>query len=157
MKARYLVGILALILLAVFQCTVAENFSFGSVPIKPNFLLIAIIMYSFYNGYIKGAVCGLTAGIMQDLLTGMNFGLYTILGVLIGIGVGYLNKRFYRDNPIFITLSVFAGTFVYELITGTILNIKMLDFQTILFAIRFVILPEALYNFLIAIVIYGVL
>jgi rod shape-determining protein MreD len=157
MKLRYLFGFLALILLSVFQTTIAEDFAFGSVPVKPNFLLIAVIMYAFYNGYIKGAICGLTVGILQDLLTGINFGLYTLLGVLIGLGVGYLNKRFYRDSPIFMTLSVFVGTFVYELITGIILNIKAFDFQTILFGMRFVILPESLYNFLIAVIIYGVL
>lgn len=136
----------------VLQAT-ALNF-ISIIGIKPDIVLIVVILSGFLRGTRQGAFWGFVIGALQDLVIGGYFGINTltkmIAGYLGGLGAG----RLYRDNRViasgltwFCTLG--AQSVHYLLL---ILVDVYVPFVT---AYVNIILVEAFYNALVVLVIYG--
>jgi len=157
MKLRTIINILALIIIGVLQSNYPVVLEMGYGGIKPNFLLIYIIVYSLLNGSYEGAMIGFTAGFVQDLLTGKVIGIYALIGMLFGMAIGWSNKKIYKENFIVASLVIFIGTIVYELVIAATLGIQLFHQNNMLYALKFIVFPEALYNSIISIGVYWVI
>lgn len=142
---------IVLFISAIFQAQIMGNIELFGV--QPNLLIVLITCFALTCGKFDGAVAGLIAGLMQDLIMGTSVGGYTILGMYLGLAVGALNKRFVKDS-IFVAIPfVFVATLAYE----SVLYFFALFFKgqtDILYFMKRIILPEAVYNAMVTIIIF---
>lgn len=157
MKVKFFISIILIILLGVVQTTFPKTFEFGYAGIKPNLLLIFIILSAFFKGSYKGGIIGFTAGLVQDFLTGRIIGFYALIGLGIGILVGWTNSRIYKENIIIATIIIFIGTILYEFSVALLLGMKLFSGDNLLYAFKLIIFPEAIYNSIISVIVYLVM
>lgn len=154
MKVKFIISTIIIILIGVIQTTFPNAFEFGYVGIKPNLLLIFVILYAFFNGCYKGGIIGFIAGLVQDFSTGTFIGFYALIGLGIGLLVGLTNSRIYKENIFIATIIIFIGTIFYEFIVALLLGMQLFSGDNLLYAFKFIIFPEAIYNSFISIIIY---
>jgi len=148
-----------ILFLVLIQTTLLEYVKIYNV--KPNLLLVFIVYMALLRGSFEGAVIGFATGLAQDFASGKAMGFYSILGMLLGMIIGSVNKRLYRENILVIIFFNFISTIFYEFIVlitykwGTLLSNAIAGkFQMIAFAFTTIILPEAVYNCVAAILLY---
>jgi rod shape-determining protein MreD len=151
MKNKLLYLFVLLYFTLIVQTTLLDYIKIYNI--KPNLVLILIVCVTLIRGGMEGAVFGLVAGLLQDILCGNSIGPYALLGFVIGFGLGGFNKRFYRDNIFICAIITFVVSIIYE--SFIILpGISLSDYQLILQILKNDILIEALYNTVISIPLY---
>ena len=160
MKGKYVILVLCIFFIAVIQSTVLDYVKIYNV--KPNLLVIFIISYALLNGNMAGAAVGFVAGMCQDIIAGKMLGFYSLLGMYLGLIVGSLNRRLYRENVLVAVFFTLVSTFAYESAVylayewgAYFLNELPKNRIDVLFALRNIILPEAAYNSLVSIFLYA--
>lgn len=151
MKAKIIILGVSIFFIAVIQSTVLEYARIYNI--KPNLLLIFIVAVALLKGNVEGSAVGFACGLVQDIIGGKVIGFYALLGLYLGLAVGSVNKRLYRENVLVITFFTFASTLAYEwcvYFLTTFLHSRI-DF---VFPIKNVILPEAFYNSAVSIFMY---
>ncbi len=141
-----------LILLSlVLQSTVFALLPF--LKASPDLIVVLVCLFSLLNGPVFGAKFGFVAGLALDLLVGEMIGLNAITKGVIGISVGFLCKRFYKENYFIPFITVMLATvfdqFLYLL--GMLVFGLHVPWMV---AINQVILPLSIYNGIISILIY---
>ena len=119
----------------------------------PNLLIVLIILAALLGGNIEGAVVGFFSGLILDIMFGKLMGLYALLGMYLGIAAGSVNKRLYRENLLVILFFTFIFSIAYETAVY-VLNTIMSGQIDIIYTLMRIILPEAVYNCVAAILLY---
>lgn len=153
MKYRVCVYTLCIILILVFQTTIFDYIAILNV--KPNILLIFVVSIGLLRGNVEGAVFGLISGMAFDMLVGTTLGFYALLGMLLGFSAGSVNKGLYKDNLLVVIFFTFLFTIAYE-ITVFIIRVAFYsgDITKTIYSLRFIILPESIYNSVLSIFVY---
>lgn len=99
-------GLLAAVL--VLQSTILASMSVFDV--KPDLILILVVVYAVYKGPVFGGVLGFVGGLLLDLYVGQMIGLQAFSKLLVGLGVGFSVEKVFRDNPIVPLAAVVAAT-----------------------------------------------
>lgn len=146
---RKLILLTAMILAIVLvQTTVTDHIKLFGV--KPNLILVYIVLSAIIRGSFEGAVIGFFIGLAQDLLSGKAIGIYAIAGMYVGVLAGFIQRRVYRENLFISIFFTFAASLLYGIMTFLTLMIGGVgaDFSS---AFSGIIFPEAVYNSLISI------
>jgi rod shape-determining protein MreD len=158
MKTRIPVYTACILIIITVQSTLADYIMINNV--KPNLLIIFIISVALLRGIFEGGIVGFIAGLVQDILFGKVMGFYTLLGLYLGVTVGSLNKRLYRDNHLVVIFFTFVSTFVYEFFVYLFITLMPLALSSqkitleILKPLKSIVLNETIYNSAICIPIY---
>lgn len=158
MKIRILTYAVCIFFIILLQSTVLDYIEIYNV--KPNLIIIFVVSVALLRGNVEGAVIGFTSGLMQDMLSGKVLGFYSLLGLYLGLIIGSVNKRLYRENLFVILFFTFMSTAFYEFtvfILGSVLPSLLGPVRTqveFIYPLRNVILPEAIYNSIVSIFIY---
>ena len=154
MKVKIFIYTLCILFIVLVQSTILEYVKIYNI--KPNLLIIFVICVAFLRGSTEGTIIGFFAGLLQDMLFGTMLGFYALLGMYLGLIVGMVNKRLYRENLLIIVFFTFVSTIIYEtcVFIFTSLNIVISGQVSLLFPFGKVILPEAIYNSLISVFVY---
>lgn len=132
----------------------ADFFSWFTIAgIKPNLFVIFILFIGLFAGKKVGVFLGLILGIFLDLLIGRTVGMSGILLAIIGFLGEYFDKNFSKESRFTIMLMVFGCTLFYE-IGLYIFYLFRLSISFELYSFAKILLVEALYNTIIAIIIY---
>ncbi|MBI3609425.1 MAG: rod shape-determining protein MreD [Nitrospirae bacterium] len=139
---RWVYFILVLALVPV-QTTWAHGIRLHDV--KPDLGLLLVYFIGFYAGELDGLVMGLAAGALLDLFSGGPWGLNLVTKAILGVLAGVLGRFFLNTTGIptmgmIFALSVLSGILVHgfdQLMMG---GIRFGE------ALRWTLLPEALYN-----------
>ncbi len=153
MKLKVLVYTILLLLLLLLQSTLLGYARIYNV--KPNLLIVFVICVALLRGNIEGASVGFFAGLLLDMAFGKFIGFYTLLGFYLGLAVGSVNRRLYRENYLVAVFFTFVATLVYEAAVYVLSNF-MSDNMELLMPLTTKILPEAAYNSLVSIIIFAV-
>lgn len=147
----YTVCIIGILLL---QSTVLDYIRIYNV--KPNLIIVFTVSVAFLNGSIEGAIVGFFAGLAQDMATGKLIGFYALLGLYLGLAVGSINKKLYKDNIFVVIFFAFISTIVYESTVYLLWSFKSIirGQVNLLYPISKIILPEAVYNSVISVFVY---
>ena len=138
----------------ILQSTVLQYIEIWHV--KPNLIIMMVIYFALLRGSIEGGVGGFIGGMLMDIFGGKIFGVYALIAMYTGIGAGYFNKRFFKENYFVLIFFMVVFTFVHELLLYFIYY--FLWGQThIVFAIRNIILPVSIYNGLLALPVFGII
>lgn len=147
----FVIGII-LIVAFILQSTIFHYLEVWGT--KPNLIIMIIVYFALIRGSVEGAIVGLFAGVLMDILAGRVFGLHSLIGMYIGILAGNFNKRFFKDNYLVALLFTFLFSFLYEFLFY-ILNFFIWGETRILYVLQNIIIPEAVYNCILAIPVYA--
>lgn len=151
MRIKIIGYTLMMVIFGLLQSTVLDYLKIFNV--KPNLLMVFIVIVAFLGNNIEGAIVGFFSGLIHDMISGKAIGFYALLGLYLGFCVGSLNKRLYKENIFAVIFFILVSTVVYEY--------SVYFFHTIFrhsldlfYPLRSVILPLALYNGIVSIFIY---
>lgn len=151
---RFVTIPILLLITAIIQTNIIGNIKMFGVT--PNLFIIIITGFALIGGAVEGAAVGFTAGLIQDIIIGNAIGGYSLIGMYTGLLVGIFNKRFVKDSLFVAIPFVFLATVVYEM-TFYVATFCWKGEQDIFFIIKNIILPETIYNSLMAIIIFPIL
>lgn len=143
-----------LIFFTVIQISALNYIEIYSV--KPDILLISVIILALYKGSRAGIEAGIIAGLLYDLGRSTTFGLSIILFAIYGYVIGFLGKNVYKESVFLRCLIVF----IFSLATGLIHYLFSLMFQTLppfVPYLKRIILPYSLYTTLFSPLVFWVL
>ena len=143
MRTKILIYTICIYVFTVLQSTILDYIKIFNI--KPNLLIILIIAVALLRGNVEGAVVGFFTGLAQDIASGKVIGYYALLGMYLGLLVGSVNKRLYRENLFVIIFFTFVASIVYESAVF-FLSIYLHGHRDLFFPFRYIILPEAIYN-----------
>lgn len=154
MKLKVLFYSFFILLILTIQTTLLDYISIYGV--KPNVLIVFIIVCALLRGDAEGGAVGFFAGLSLDLMFGGIIGFYAMLGYLLGVAAGSVNKRMFRDNILVVLFFTLVYSIAYETIVYILNNIMSGDINLI-YPFSRIILPEALYNCIAAFPVYALL
>ena len=154
-KALTIVYLLLFILIIfVFQMFIIdERELFG---VKPNLILISVIVVSLWFGLYTGSIYSVIIGIIIDMLFGNNIGLFTIGYAITGVIIGFFNYNYRKENKIALLYLTFIATAIFELIQYIIYFVITKEYTSILYFVYQIILTSIL-NIVIVYVVYSLL
>jgi rod shape-determining protein MreD len=122
--------------------------------VVPNLFLIFVISYAVIGGSKYGFWWGVVVGLIWDSLSGIRFfGISAISFMYIGLLVGSLSHRFYRENTFPTVSFVFIMTFLYNIMLYVLLFFSPSGFFTWEFFSK-TIGVEMIYNSFVAIFVH---
>jgi len=153
MNKKVIVLIFVVFITIILKTTILGNFAFKGV--KPDIVLIMIVIFSNFSGSFKGELLGFFSGLLEDLLSmsplGFNAFINSIIGFLSGITVG---KIFL--NPLIITIFlVFFGTLFKSVLSFFLLSIFVSEKAGSVYTLKFLL--EIGFNIIITPFIYFIL
>ena len=139
-----------ILLFVLLQCSFFTHLSLADVV--PNLLIILTASIAIINGSLEGFFSGL----LLDLMFGPYIGMYAFGYLLCGYLTGIGNRIFYKEDITFPVLMIaaadlFYGCYMY--IFGFMIRGRL----NVLFYLRRIILPEAVYTVIIAIFLYRII
>lgn len=140
---------LGIIILCLVVQTVCGNI-LTIFEIKPDFLLVIIIIFAFRHSSFESGTIGFIAGILQDSLSDITFGTNGLTKLIIGLMASTI-KKVYAENLISILLSIFVFTLVHSLLVFALLS-RSLGISTMNR-----ILLIALYNTIVGLLIFPII
>ncbi len=151
MKLKIFLYAICIFVILLIQSTVLDYIEFFDV--KPNLLVVFIVSTAFLRGAVEGSVVGFAAGLCQDIVSGKTLGFYALLGLYLGLIIGLMNKRLYRENILLIVFFTFIASIAYEWVVYFFSFFATSQLELV-YPLRAVILPEAIYNSLASVFIY---
>ena len=92
---------------------ISGNTLFG---MKPNVLLISVIVFTTFLGLYKGSIYSLILGVFCDFLYGSSFGVFTISYTLVAIIIGIISNNYRTDSSkLALIIMTFIGTAIFEI------------------------------------------
>ena len=143
--------IIAAFFIYFLQCNFFNWFTIAGI--MPNLFVILVLFIGLFANRMMGTIYGIVIGLVLDFVIGTRVGIYAVcLG-----GVGFLStafdKNFSKDSRMTIMFMVLGSTIVFE-IGSYFLNYIFVGRQLELFNFIKILSIEAIYNLLIAIIIY---
>lgn len=148
----YFIIFLILICIFLFQIYVIDGRELFGV--KPNVILISVIVMSLWYGLYAGTIYGFFIGITTDIMFGNSFGIFTLSYILVGIIIGYLNYNYRRESKISLLYLTIFGTCIFEFVQYFIYLFLNTDGFNIMYLI-IQILISSLLNVILAFILYG--
>jgi rod shape-determining protein MreD len=148
---RLLPTALALLAAVILQTSIVPSLAiFGVVP---NVLFLVVVTIALTEGPVAGGVAGLIAGLLFDLLGTSVVGPYALVLCVVGYGIGMLSANMFAEGWLLPVTAVLVASVVTEVSYGIVLAIlgAGAPFWHALFT---VMLPVALYNTALAVLVY---
>jgi rod shape-determining protein MreD len=105
---RALIWFVVMLLSVSLQSTVIPALSIGGI--RPDFVLVVVISAALSGGRETGVLCGTFGGVLQDLLSAGPFGLNTLSKMLLGLVIGFYERKVNQGNLLLPLVAVVAGT-----------------------------------------------
>ncbi len=125
MKKYTITSPVLLIVIVILQTTILKNFAFKGV--KPDLVLIILVIFSNYFGKTRGELFGAAAGIVQDLLSLSPLGFNTILNTVSGYIAGSTKGKLFLDPLVTPVILVAVFTLLKEALSFLLLLIFIPD------------------------------
>lgn len=154
MRRRILVLASLFYIVCLLQTTLTDYAEIMGV--RPNLLIVAAIAVALCRSDLESAFMGLAFGLGLDVLIGRALGWYAICLFLVCFCIGMVNPKLYKDNFLVSLFFVFFSTVAVQLLYYLI-NHFLMGYQDLLFVLTRLILPESLYNAILAIPAYPVI
>lgn len=149
----YFFMLLVLIGIFVFQVYVIDSRELFGV--KPNIILISVIVMSLWYGLYSGSIYGLIIGILTDILFGNTYGIYTMSYTIVGSTIGYLNYNYRKESKASLSYLTIFGTCLFEFIEY-IIYLFFSSSPTGIFYLIIQMTISSILNVILAFILYGV-
>lgn len=146
--------ILFVLIILVFQMFVIdERELFG---VKPNLILITVIVVSLWFGLYKGAIYAFIVGILTDMLFGNNMGIFTITYSITGALVGFFNYNYRKENKIALLYVTCIATAFFEFVQYIVYFLTTKEYNSIFYLLYQIVITSIL-NIVIVYIVYSLL
>jgi len=105
---RALIWFGVMLLSVSLQSTVIPVLSIGGI--RPDFVLVVVVSAALTGGRETGVLCGTFGGLLQDLLSSGPFGINTLSKMLLGLAVGFYERKVNQGNLLLPMVAIVAGT-----------------------------------------------
>lgn len=141
----------AIVIATVLQASLAPHMAI--LGVEPNFLLLVVVTLAMVEGSTPGAVAGFVAGLAFDMLGSGPIGPGALVLTAVGYLAGSLATNLFAESWLMPVTVVLIASLLSELAYGALLAIIGVEtaFLTIVWRI---VLPGALYNTLLALLVY---
>lgn len=144
--------LILLVAALLLQTSVLEVVSVAGI--KPDLVLLIVVLNGFLLGPREGAFLGYIGGIVEDLFLGEYIGLNAISKMTAGYLAGVAGERLYKENILVASSVTFFSAFA-----GLLLNYILLFYLDLAvspyYALLRLALPTAVYTSLLAPFIFG--
>lgn len=136
------------------QINVLNKFElFGA---KPNIAIVVLVGIALLSGKIPGMLVGIMYGLIYDVTFGKAFGVYTLIYATVGFLLGRYSNGFSKENRLSVIYMVGIITALVEVVMYLIF-IVLYGYTFEIFTTVLLIAKEAVYNMIIARIIYSLL
>jgi rod shape-determining protein MreD len=149
---RYWVLTGLMVVAFLLQSVVSSYLAIGGIT--PDFLLALVVTYGLLFGWEVGLAGGVLAGLLIDSISGFFIGQHVLSYGLIGLVAGLVEDRVFKDNLLLAPASGLAASMVSHVIAVFCFWLYGREVDP-LGALRSTILPAALYNMVLTILVYG--
>lgn len=138
-----------MIIALLLQSTLADTITVHEI--KPDFVLIVLVLISFTDGRITGTVFGFSAGWLQDVYSPEFLGLNALCKTIVGFFVGYASGGVLETNVVAQGIVLFVAALFHDMLYFLIYSWgHMHDF--LWYVVRYG-LPTAVYTTVVGVVI----
>ena len=151
---RILTLTILILLCFVLQTTL---FTFHNVTaVSPNLLLILTMSFGIMRGRKEGMLTGFFSGLLYDVMYGMYLGPYAFLYMLIGYLNGKFHKKYLMEDISLPVLIIVLDQIAFDLVIY-IISFLLRNRTNLGFFLLHQMLPRALYDILITVLVYRIL
>lgn len=146
MKIYLKIGIIVAALL--IQLTLINLFTIQGL--KPDLILLVVIVFSLLQGAEEGTIFGFASGLLQDIFSTGLLGVNALVKTIIGFICGILKVRIFAEHILFIIPVI---TFIVSIGQSILIFLVLHAFgveYSLVWSLKQVALPEALYNSLLS-------
>jgi rod shape-determining protein MreD len=148
---QFTVYLLLLGVILILQTTVLDSVAIAGI--KPDLVMLLVVLNGFLLGTKEGAFLGFAGGIVEDLFLGSYIGLNALSKMAAGYLAGAAGERLYRENIPVATIVTFLAS-----LTGLTVNYLLLRYLDIyispLYAFYGVAIPGAAYTAVLAPIVF---
>jgi len=116
----------------VLQLFVFNNITLFGV--KPNILLISIVVVSIYTNLYFSTVYAFVVGFISDLIFGTN-GMFTIIYTALGMILGFISDNYMKENALSAIIMTIFSVAIFEIIQYFRTMIKIKQYISIFYFI----------------------
>lgn len=146
--------ILFIVLVYFLQLFVIDNKTLFGV--KPNLILITVIVVSLWYGVYTGTFFALFIGAITDLIFGNTGGMFLVSYTITGAIAGLLQTSYRKENKLTLIYLTFIFTLIFEVIQYVEYLILTGNYSSIFYLIKQVLVSSVL-NVIIVVIVYGVI
>lgn len=154
MRSKIILYIILIFAFVTTQVTFLNHINIFGVT--PNIVIILIVSISLLEGRIHGSAVGFFTGLCLDAVIGIALGFQALLGMLLGLALGNINKRFFKENIFVMAICAFISTILYESAITFASNLYGLEIN-ILITLKTIILPEAIINSILGLILFFII
>lgn len=152
-KILTIIYIILLIALVLFlQLFVIDSRTLFGV--KPNLILITVIVVSLWFGVYTGTFFSFVIGLFTDFLFGNTTGMFTIAYTLTGAITGLINNNYRKENKLSLVYVTLISTAIFEFIQYIEYLFITYSYSSLLYFVKQVVISSLL-NIIIVFIIYG--
>jgi len=119
-RKNSITGVILIFLTIILQTTILAKFTFKGI--KPDYVLIMIILLSNYTGSIKGQLLGFTSGLVEDFLSLSPLGFNSLVNTVIGYLAGITSGKIFLDPILVPVVFIFIGTLLKSFLSFLIFS-----------------------------------
>lgn len=119
----------------------------------PDLILVLIFSAGFLEGSKRGSLIGFFAGMLQDVLLGGAFGIYTVSRIIVGAFAGQVKDNIYPEKLPLIGAIIFGFTLGHEILIF-LLSEEVIFRLNPFDALRQNFLPTAVYTMFVGTILY---
>jgi rod shape-determining protein MreD len=140
------VGIIVTALL--IQLTLLNSFTIQGL--KPDLILLVVLVFSLLKGAEEGTVSGFASGLLQDIFSTGLLGVNALVKTVIGFISGILKEKIFSEHILFlIPIITFVVSISQSILMLLILHAFGIEYGMV-WSLKKIVLPEALYNSLLS-------
>ena len=136
-KNNGVIGVIVIFITIILQSTILSEVSVRGI--KPDFVLIMIILFANYSGRMKGQILGFTMGLVQDFLSLAPLGFNALINTTIGYLSGATSGKIFLDPIVVPMVFVLIGTFLKSTLAYFLLSIFLIDKADTIFTSKLLI------------------
>ena len=118
--------------------------------LKPDLIMVVVVVFSLLKGEKEGAISGFASGLLQDIFSTGLLGINALVKTVIGFTCGILREKIFHEHILFlIPVITFIASFIQSILIFFLLRTFGIEYNLI-WSLKQVALPEALYSSLLS-------
>ncbi|MGB6607356.1 MAG: rod shape-determining protein MreD [Atribacterota bacterium] len=137
-----------IVVVLLIQLTLINSITI--LGLKPDLILVVVVIFSLLKGEKEGTISGFASGLLQDIFSTGLLGINALVKTVIGFTCGILREKIFHEHILFlIPVITFIASFIQSILIFFLLRTFGIEYNLI-WSLKQVALPEALYSSLLS-------
>ena len=137
-----------IVVVLLIQLTLINSITI--LGLKPDLILAVVVIFSLLKGEKEGTISGFASGLLQDIFSTGLLGINALVKTVIGFTCGILREKIFHEHILFlIPVITFIASFIQSILIFFLLRTFGIEYNLI-WSLKQVALPEALYSSLLS-------